>query len=391
MEEAEFKIAYIIYHWLAIAMQSSMIVLLGSRLITELSYKFKDRFKSMQCLYFMIQWLFDVIYSITTLSLGKPSLTYINFYENIGYWYIIWFHFSNQLWWIILVIHLKYYKQMKQLHLEYGHVRSKIKFLEKMFNIPFIAFVIIWHALCFYFMITQAVIEWEYSQGDVLAIKQSVHWSIIKNIKEIMTIVLLSIIGLMLFLEVILYKLLMQHMKTELQKFYIAKKKNLIALLVISMTWLTLFLIFFLIGRYITEYLPILAYIGNYRNLNRGRVYTAMVFTLISNLPLNFYAIQMIKNIDFKLYLCYVFLDNQMIDCLKGCSIFLTGTPNIIYQDRSWDEYRDQSSSFHNSKFNLMLSEPFKHAEFGYATDKALYVSNKFLGRTEQVKPWLKN
>ena len=128
------------------------------------------------------------------------------------------------------------------------------------------------------------------------------------------------------------------------------------------------------------------AYLENYDSLSRSEFYMIMIFTLISNFPLNFYAIMTIKNIDFKLYMCYIFLGNQMVDDLQGSSIFLFGCPNIIYEDNSLDINSDDLSASLNPKFNRNLSQSLQNGSFGYASDSAIYVSKTFIESTEKVE-----
>ena len=135
-------------------------------------------------------------------------------------------------------------------------------------------------------------------------------------------------------------------------------------------------MIFFIIGDfYLKINLSDIAYLGNYDSLSQGQFYITMIFTLVSNFPLNFYAIMTIKNIDFKLYMCYIFLGNQMIENLKGSSIFLIGSPKIIYEKRSLGENQESSNLDLNPKFDNMLSETFKYQSIDYVKNGTIYAS----------------
>ena len=178
----------------------------------------------------------------------------------------------------------------------------------------------------------------------------------------------------------------MNAMKAGLHKFYITKRESIYSLLKISLIWMSSFLVMHLIGSFAIGNFNDVAYLDSQKDSNSAEVYASMLLIFCSNIPLNFYAIMTVKNIDFKLYICYIFLGNEMIDSLKGWSIFLVGRPKIVYEENVLDEDSDSSSSDLSPSFRKMLTESYGDANIDYDSGfDTLYVSKKLIRNTEKV------
>ena len=177
-------------------------------------------------------------------------------------------------------------------------------------NIVFFILLGICHALSLYFMIIQATLQCKQPDisGTKLITDDSVHWKIADYTSESMIILYQWIVFFMLFIEVYLYRLLMNAMKAGLHKFYITKRESIYSLLKISLIWMSSFLIMHLIGSFAIGNFNDVAYLDSQKDSNSAEVYASMLLIFCSNIPLNFYAIMTVKNIDFKLYICYIFL-----------------------------------------------------------------------------------
>ena len=100
---------------------------------------------------------------------------------------------------------------------------------------------------------------------------------------------------------------------------------------------------------------------------------------------MNFYALMTVKNIDFKLYMCYIFLDNAMINQIKGVSIFLVGEPKITFKEIDHTEHSEESLNFDISFLKRMVESD--HG--GYNTEeeneddhRLIYQNNEALSKS---------
>ena len=72
--------------------------------------------------------------------------------------------------------------------------------------------------------------------------------------------------------------------------------------------------------------------------------------------------------------MCYIFIGNEMIENLKGSSIFLLGSPNIIYQVKVIDE--ESNSSILSPEFRRML-DTFQNASVRYDSRNEISIYQK--------------
>ena len=121
-------------------------------------------------------------------------------------------------------------------------------------------------------------------------------------------------------------------MKTNFHIMYDKKKNDIRFVLIVSVVCLALFFTLYPINKYLFTDPINIAITENYEE-NDENVILVMVFLFVYYLPYSIYALLTVKNIDFKLYMCYIFLGNQMIDKIGGSSIFLVGKPSITYEE----------------------------------------------------------
>ena len=124
-----------------------------------------------------------------------------------------------------------------------------------------------------------------------------------------------------------------------------------------------------------------IAYKETYQKKHDIRMYYSIVLAFLSNLPMNFYALMTVKNIDFKLYMCYIFLDNAMIDQIKGTSIFLVGEPKITFKEIPHQENSEESLNFDISFLTRMVESD--HG--GYNTDEENEGNHRLIYRNNQT------
>ena len=262
------------------------------------------------------------------------------------YWYIICFYMSSQSWWITLIIHIRKYKQMKQGNVEYTQIRKDIKSIERKMRLTSTLFVFTNYAICIYFAIIQSVYQWKYCDDYEFKTKSSFICIFTDIFQQVYRYFMIALIFVMWCAEYFVYRELTKTMQTALHCIYNMRKKFLKRLLIISMVSLFIFIVPYPLIKYLVVDTDKVAYLESYDKTSISEVYWTMIVVFLINIPLNLYAFMSMMNINFKEYICYIFIGNNMIEELKGASIFLIGKPNIIYEEEVYNESLRTSSEF---------------------------------------------
>ena len=122
-------------------------------------------------------------------------------------------------------------------------------------------------------------------------------------------------------------------MKTGLNSMYLKKKDDVRFILIVSFICGTIFNLFLPFARHKFEDPAVIYHTGYYHNEKDIRIYLILTFLFLFNLPYFIYGLVTVRNIDFKLYMWYIFLGKGIIDQIKGSSIFLVGLPKITYEE----------------------------------------------------------
>ena len=103
--------------WTAINMVQlvPVVILLWRRAYYQLKSDVLDMFKVMQYSFSILMFVANILHIMLRTLFKEATMTWIEAHA-IRDFHIIYFQFSNQLWWFIMIVHLRSYKDVPKVN-----------------------------------------------------------------------------------------------------------------------------------------------------------------------------------------------------------------------------------------------------------------------------------
>ena len=242
--------------------------------------------------------------------------------------------------------------------------------MEVMSRFIFFAFIFINIAFCIYFTAVQIIWKCEKLDQKNGIYKEQGFCRFTLNLRLAYFIFILLVVFTLFVSQFFIYNMLVKALRTNLNVMYEKKKQDLRLILIIGLISTSVFVVFQSIIdlEFREQTLYYVNYTKDYKKMNIVTFYALLFLYTVYKLPYYLYAIVTIRNIDFKLYLCYIYLSHNMIESIKGSSIFLVGKPRITYDRVSISDQSSGSLEFDISFMKRMAES----VHVDYSTDNEL-------------------
>ncbi|CAI2372752.1 unnamed protein product [Moneuplotes crassus] len=293
------------------------------RLLNELEDEYCDTLIITQCIFSMLLTLVQLLSLLTSIALQRMyySVDYlINFNPNYFGFIII-----NQLYWFNLIIHVKYYKQMR-MGAVYDEVRQKIRRIQ-IWEVIFLAGIYLLLCLVIAFMFYSEFVQ----QCKRFRVQDEHGFCYVQSIiQRVMYYINLFINGILIFTKTVIYCKLMSSLKNNLHRYYVQNKKKLKLLFLSSIIYIAL------------DFVIILASFIYFSRVKKENLYKGVftyifcsvhcLISIVEQLAFLFYIFYSIYNIKFKEYLFMLMYGYHIHSSISKACLFLT--PNPFYKPK---------------------------------------------------------
>ena len=288
-----------------------------------------------------------ILLRLCLIVFWKETILFLLIYR-LAIYILFYFQFSIQMWWLMMMFYLKFFKMDRELALrdnsklleDFDNIKRKLRRIEILLRSWYITYVWIWTFWMLFIIFSQIYSHW-FEQFDPNSFcKFTIDFSNVLMYIEEWTQVLFIVTDWVLFYFII------KMMKTNLNHYYRVNKKKWVILAISNLLFFSCsFLNSILINHYHYN-IFIVYYQGNWVIISTGDMFSTLeivlmiVLYILTTLPILSYSYFNIYNIHYWKYLYDLFSGLGIADKFEGISIFIT---------KSWwfkENEQEESESF---------------------------------------------